>query len=63
MLFLLMIINALADMLSLFMGMVLMSVNWLYIIKPTVHGNSHGYFIEIYSHEDMQEAGLNMVFV
>lgn len=35
----------------------------LYEIEPTVHGDSRGYFMETYNQKDMQEAGLNMVFV
>ena len=38
-------------------------IEGLYIIEPTVHGDSRGYFMETYSQRDMQEAGLNMVFV
>lgn len=35
----------------------------LYVIEPTVHGDSRGYFVETYNQKDMKEAGLNMVFV
>ena len=35
----------------------------LYVIEPTVHGDSRGYFMETYSRRDMEEAGLNMEFV
>lgn len=38
-------------------------IEGLYIIEPTVHGDQRGYFMETYSQRDMQEAGLNMVFV
>lgn len=38
-------------------------IEGLYIIEPKVHGDSRGYFMETYSQRDMQEAGLNMVFV
>ena len=38
-------------------------VEGLYIIEPTVHGDSRGYFVETYNRRDMQENGLNMVFV
>ena len=38
-------------------------IEGLYIIEPTVHGDNRGYFMETYSQRDMQEAGLNMVFV
>ena len=35
----------------------------LYVIEPTVHGDSRGYFVETYNQNDMHEAGLDMVFV
>lgn len=38
-------------------------IEGLCIIKPMVHGDDRGYFIETYNHKDMQEAGLNMNFV
>lgn len=38
-------------------------IEGLYIIEPTVHGDDRGYFMETYSQRDMQENGLNMVFV
>jgi len=38
-------------------------IEGLYIIEPTVHGDSRGYFMETYNQKDMEEAGLNMVFV
>ena len=38
-------------------------VEGLYIIEPTVHGDSRGYFVETYNQRDMEEAGLNMTFV
>lgn len=38
-------------------------IEGLYIIEPTVHGDSRGYFVETYNQRDMQENGLNMVFV
>lgn len=38
-------------------------IEGLYIIEPTVHGDSRGYFVETYNQKDMQEAGLNLVFV
>ena len=34
-----------------------------YVIEPTVHGDSRGYFVETYNQNDMHEAGLDMVFV
>lgn len=38
-------------------------IEGLYIIEPTVHGDSRGYFMETYNQRDMRDAGLNMVFV
>lgn len=38
-------------------------IEGLYIIEPTVHGDSRGYFSETYNQNDMHEAGLDMVFV
>lgn len=38
-------------------------IEGLYIIEPAVHGDSRGYFMETYNRNDMQEAGLDMVFV
>ena len=38
-------------------------IEGLYIIEPTVHGNSRGYFMETYNQRDMAEAGLEMVFI
>ena len=38
-------------------------IEGLYIIEPAVHGDNRGYFMETYNQRDMQEAGLNMVFV
>lgn len=38
-------------------------IEGLYVIKPTIHGDSRGYFIETYNQNDMHEAGLDMVFV
>lgn len=38
-------------------------IEGLYIIEPAVHGDERGYFMESYNQRDMQEAGLNMVFV
>lgn len=38
-------------------------IEGLYIIEPTVHGDERGYFVETYNQRDMEEAGLNMVFV
>ena len=38
-------------------------IEGIYIIKPTVFGDSRGYFMETYNLRDMQDAGLSMVFV
>lgn len=38
-------------------------IEGLYIIEPTVHGDNRGYFVETYNQKDMQDAGLDMVFV
>ena len=38
-------------------------IEGLYVIEPTVHGDARGYFMETYNKKDMEEAGLNMVFV
>ena len=38
-------------------------IEGLYIIEPTVHGDSRGYFMETYNFNDMKEYGLDMVFV
>ena len=38
-------------------------IEGLYVIEPTVHGDERGYFMETYNQKDMQDAGLNMVFV
>ena len=38
-------------------------IQGLCIIHPQVHGDNRGYFIETYNQRDMEEAGLNMVFV
>ena len=38
-------------------------IEGLYIIEPAVHGDDRGYFMETYNLRDMQENGLNMVFV
>lgn len=39
------------------------SIEGLYVIEPTIHGDSRGYFMETYIQNDMHEAGLDMVFV
>lgn len=38
-------------------------IEGLCIITPAVHGDSRGYFMETYSQRDMEENGLNIVFV
>lgn len=38
-------------------------IEGLYIIEPTVHGDSRGYFVETYNQRDFAEAGLDMTFV
>lgn len=38
-------------------------IQGLCIIQPQVHGDNRGYFIETYNQRDMEEVGLNMVFV
>lgn len=38
-------------------------IEGLYIIEPSVHSDSRGYFMETYNKRDMEEEGLNMNFV
>ena len=38
-------------------------IEGLFVIEPTIHGDSRGYFVETYNQNDMHEAGLDMVFV
>ena len=38
-------------------------IEGLCVIEPTVHGDARGYFVETYNQKDMEEQGLNMVFV
>ena len=38
-------------------------IKGLCVITPAVYGDSSGYFMETYSQRDMQDAGLNYVFV
>ena len=38
-------------------------IEGLCIIEPAVHGDSRGYFMETYNQKDMEEFGLDMVFV
>lgn len=39
------------------------AIEGLYVIEPTIHKDSRGYFVETYNKRDMQEAGLNLDFV
>ena len=38
-------------------------IEGLHILEPAVHGDNRGYFMETYNKRDMEDAGLNMVFV
>ena len=38
-------------------------IEGLYVIEPTVFGDSRGYFMETYNQNDFHEAGLDMTFV
>ncbi len=38
-------------------------IEGLCVITPAVHGDNRGYFMETYSHRDMEEAGLHYIFV
>ncbi len=38
-------------------------IEGLYVVEPTVHTDSRGYFMETYNRRDMEEAGLDAVFV
>lgn len=38
-------------------------IEGLYVIEPTVYGDSRGYFMETYNAKDMEAVGLNMKFV
>ena len=38
-------------------------IEGLYVIEPAVHGDERGYFMETYNQRDMQEAGLDIIFV
>ena len=38
-------------------------IEGLCVIEPAVHGDSRGYFMETYSQRDMEENGINIVFV
>lgn len=39
------------------------SIEGLFIIEPTVHGDNRGYFMETYNQKDFEEVGLTMKFV
>ncbi len=38
-------------------------IEGLCVIEPAVHGDARGYFMETYNQNDMQQEGLDMVFV
>jgi dTDP-4-dehydrorhamnose 3,5-epimerase len=38
-------------------------IEGLCVITPAVHGDNRGYFMETYSQRDMQEAGIDIIFV
>ena len=38
-------------------------IQGLCVIEPAVHGDARGYFMETYNQRDMEENGLDMVFV
>ncbi len=38
-------------------------IEGLYIIEPTVFGDSRGFFMETYNYKEFKENGLNMIFV
>ena len=38
-------------------------IGGLCVITPTVHGDRRGYFMETYSQRDMEENGINIIFV
>ena len=38
-------------------------IEGLCVITPAVHGDGRGYFMETYSQRDMEEAGINIIFV
>ncbi len=38
-------------------------IKGLCVVKPQVHGDSRGYFVETYNEKDMREAGLDFRFV
>ena len=38
-------------------------IEGLYVIEPSVFGDSRGYFMETYNQNDFKEEGLDLVFV
>lgn len=38
-------------------------IEGLYVIEPTVHGDSRGYFMETYNQREMEDLGINIMFV
>lgn len=38
-------------------------ITGLCIIEPSIHGDARGYFMETYNQHDMEEEGLDMIFV
>ena len=38
-------------------------IEGLCVITPAVHGDARGYFMETYSQRDMEEAGIDIIFV
>ncbi len=41
----------------------LQGIQGLHLIKPAVHGDSRGYFMETYNKRDLEEAGIDITFV
>lgn len=39
------------------------SIKGLYVIEPAIHGDERGYFSETYNQKEMEDAGLDLVFV
>ena len=39
------------------------TIDGLFLLEPTIHGDDRGYFMETYNLRDMQESGLDMKFV
>ena len=38
-------------------------IEGLCVITPAVHGDNRGYFMETYNQSDMEEQGINIIFV